>query len=405
MKYGNIFLAATLVLTGCKRSGFPDVPSGYREFAYVSNGASNTVSVLDLVYLRQDRILRVGRKPSGVTVNPQTDEVYVVNSGDGTVTVINAEKNEVVSTIGVHSKPFSIAVDTNGRFGYVANSGANNVSIIDLAKRREIAVVGTGEQPGVARVSPDMRTLAVTNRGSGSVSLYDIDPKAAEPVPPGRNEEEPIKAPHLRASFAGCPGVTDAVILPDSSKLFVACSGGHQVLSIGLASAPGSWSAKQDAGTLVDRLLARLDVGKTPIHIALKPDGGEVFVSNFDSDSITEISTTTNEVGGTYMIGPKPVFGVVSADNATLWVSNFGADSVSLYSIDDGKRIGSVHTGPAPDALAFSADEHLLLAANTGTGDAAVLRTQGRDGNPGLFTMLSTGNQPNAIAVKAFRQK
>jgi|SRR6187402_1247829 len=405
MKCGSILLAATLVLTGCKHRGFPDVPSGYREFAYVSNGASNTVSVLDLVYLRQDRILRVGHQPTGVTVNPKTNEVYIVNTGDGTVSVINTEKNEIVSTIGVHSKPFSISVDPNGRFGYVANSGANNVSVIDLAKRREIAVVGTGEQPGLARVAPDMRTLAVTNRRSGSVSLYDLDPNSAEALRPDNNDDEPIKAPHLRASFAGCPGVTDAVILPDSSKLFVACSGGHQVLSIGLAAAPGSWSAKQDAGTLTDRLLARLDVGKTPIHIALKPDGGEVFVSNFDSDSITEISTTTNEVGGTYMIGPKPVFGVVSADNTTLWVSNFGADSVSLYSIDDGKRIGSVHTGPAPDALAFSADEHLLLAANTGTGDAAVLRTQDRDGNPGLFTMLPTGNQPNAIAVKAFKQK
>ena len=40
---------------------------------------------------------------------------------------------------------------------------------------------------------------------------------------------------------------------------------------------------------MTDHLLTLLDVGKTPVHLALKPDGGEIFVSNFGSDSISEI--------------------------------------------------------------------------------------------------------------------
>src|SRR3984957_20529255 len=90
------FLAAAictlLALTGCRRPLFPDVPDGYREFAYVSNGAANTVSVLDLVYLRQDRTLQVGLNPTGLAVNPVRNEVYVVNTGsptgNGTVSII-----------------------------------------------------------------------------------------------------------------------------------------------------------------------------------------------------------------------------------------------------------------------------------------------------------------------------
>ena len=54
--------AASLVLlaaaSGCRRSHFPDVPAGYREYAYVTNGSSNTVAVLDLVNLHQDRTSR-----------------------------------------------------------------------------------------------------------------------------------------------------------------------------------------------------------------------------------------------------------------------------------------------------------------------------------------------------------
>lgn len=384
---------------GCHHVGFPEVPAGYHEYAYISNGASNTVSVLDLVYLRQDRTLQVGANPSGLAVNPLRNEVYAVStqsiSSSGSVSVIDAENNRVVATIPVHRLPYFISVDPTGHRAYVANSGSNTVSVLDLDRRREIAVAGTGEQPGLARISPDNRTLVVTNRGSNSVSVFSVTPY-----------DSPTSAPALqfRAAFSDCPGATDAVVLPDSSKAFIACSAGHQVMAISLAAAPGSWAARQNPSLMTDHLLTLLDVGLTPVHLALKPDGGEVFVSNFGSDSISEISTWTNEVESTYTIGNKPVSSVVSGDNSSLWVSNFGADSISLYSIDDGKLIASVHTGSAPDAVAFSADEHLLLAADARSGDVAVIRTQSKDGQPALFTMLPAGNSPNAIAIKAINK-
>jgi YVTN family beta-propeller protein len=386
--------AVLLPLAACRRSGFPDVPDGYREYAYVSNGAANTVSVLDLVNLRQDRTLRVGDNPTGMAVNPRRNEVYVVNTKSGSVSVLDAEGIRVAATIAVQRTPYFITVDPAGRRAYVANSGSNSVSILDLDSRRQIAVVGTGEQPGLALISPDSRSLVVTNRASGSVSVFAV----------GAYDAPPSRALQFRAAFPGCPGATDAVVLPDSSKAFVACSGGHQVMAISLAAAPDSWAAKQDPSLLTDHLLTMLDVGATPVHLALKPDGGEVFVSNFGSDSISEISTWTNEVGGTYTIGNKPVRGIVSRDNSTLWISNFGAGMISLYSIDDGKVVSSIRAGSAPDALAFSTDEHLLLAADAHTGDVAVIRTQGRLG-AALFTMLPAGNGPNDIVVKSFLLK
>ncbi len=384
-------LGLVVGLAGCRRSNFPDVPAGYREFAYVSNGANNTVSILDLVYLRQDRTVRVGGNPSGLAANPVRDEVYVVNSQSGSVSIIDTVKNDVVATIPVGRTPYFISVAADGRRAYVANAGSNGVSVIDLDQRRVLAVAGTGEQPGLAKIAPDGRSLVVTNRGSGSVSIFDVSTGAGS---------TPLR---LRASFAGCAGATDAAILPDSSKVFVACSEARQVMAVGLAVAPGSWAAKHDVSLLKDHFLTLLDVGTTPVQLALKPDGGEIFVSNFGSDSITEIATGTNEVGGTTMIGTRPVHGIVSADNGTLWVSNFGADSISLYSIDDGRIEGSVHTGSAPDALAFSADEHLLLATDAHSGDVSVIRTQGKQG-PALFTIMPAGGAPNGIVVKAMQR-
>ena len=164
---------------------------------------------------------------------------------------------------------------------------------------------------------------------------------------------------------------------------------------IGLAHATGSEPATADV------LLTFLDVGKTPVHIALKPDGGEAFVSNYDSDTISEITTTSNEVGGTYLMGAHPVRGLVNADNSLLYVSDFSAGRVAIYSIDDGKLIlPGVKVGEGPDALAFSASGHLLLAVNAQSGDIAVLRTGAQPAS--LLTLFPAGRSPNAIVVKAF---
>ena len=361
---------------GCQQRDFPNYPANYREYAYISNGGSNTVTVLDLVNMRQDRVIAVGAGPSGLAVNPRRNEVYVVNSGSGTVSVINAETNTVAATIRVQRKPYFIDVDARGERAYVANSGSNNVSVLDLARRREIGVIGAGEGPGMARISNDGKSVVISNRASGSVSIADA------------------RSLQVRSSFDHCPGATDVMILPDSSKAFITCSAGHQIMVIGLAHSNGSEPRPADVG------LSILDVGQTPVHLALKPDGGEAFVSNYDSDTISELTTSSNEVGGAYLVGTHPVRGLVSADNSLLYVSNFGAGRVIIYGIDDGKRIGEgVKVGEGPDALAFSSSGHLLLVVDAQSGDIAVVRTA----NPAsLLTLFPAGRAPNDIVVKAF---
>jgi YVTN family beta-propeller protein len=401
---GLLLHASLLALTACSKPGFPIYPDGEREFAYVANSASNTVTVLDLVYLRPDRTLSVGNVPVALAVNTQRAEVYVVNSqpgqANGSVSVIDTSKNALTATIAVQRNPSSIAVDETGQRAFVTNTGSNSVTVLDLATHQAIATVAAGTRPNAAAISPDGRTLVVTNAGSGTISLFSAG------IPPLSNKTTLVTpiglGPPLtlRTAFNGCPGATSPIILPDSSKTFVACAGSQQVMAIWLAAAPDSWFAKQDAAFSNDHVLAVLDVGRNPANLTLKPDGGEIFVSNRDSDSISEIATQTDEVGSTYAIGNRPAHGLVSGDNGALWVSNLGGEAVSLYSIDDGKFLSSVRAGVSPDALAFGNDGNLLLAANTRSGDVAVIRTTGKLG-PALFTMLPAGGSPAAIVVKS----
>ncbi len=149
-----------------------------------------------------------------------------------------------------------------------------------------------------------------------------------------------------------------------------------------------------------------MDVGRGPVHLALKPDGGEVFASNSISNTISEVYTSTDEVAGSYLMGGAPSRGLVSNDNSLLYAANLHAQDVTMYAIEDGKRVsfpgnpsGSIHVGDGPSAMAFSAEGHLLFVVDTRSGDVAVVRTASH----ALFTMLPAGRGPNAIAVKGFR--
>jgi DNA-binding beta-propeller fold protein YncE len=196
----------------------------------------------------------------------------------------------------------------------------------------------------------------------------------------------------VRAVIDGCPGASDAVILPDSSKAFVACSAGHQVMAIALAHSKANPSEP-------DRLETLMDVGHGPVQLALKPDGGEVFAINSVSDSVSEVVTNTDDVLGATMIGDDPVRGLVSSDNSLLYVGNLRSQVVTVYSIDDGKLIGSIHVGDGPSALAFSSTGQLLFVVDARSGDVAVVRA----GSSSLFTILPAGRAPNAIVMKTFK--
>jgi YVTN family beta-propeller protein len=376
-------LFTLLAVTACRSHDFPQYPPSYREYAYVTNGASGTVTVLDVVNVRLDREISVGRNPVAVTTNPMRDEVYVVNSGpeggQGSISVIDAAKNTVAATIELHRKPVSIDLNPDGTLAYVTNSESNSISVVDLRARQEISQIGAGEEPVAAHIAPDGKTLVVANRRGNSATVIDLSSRK------------------VRSIFDGCPGAADVVILPDSSKAFVACADGHQVMAIALANRKDGPDRPQP-----DKLEAILDVGRSPVQLALKPDGGELFVSNSQSDSISEVDTSKNDVGGAYLIGDGPVSGLVSSDNSLLYVANFRSQYVTIYSIEDGKRLPlsmTPHVGDGPSALAFSNSGLLLFVVDNRSADVSVVRTDTRS----RIAVMPTGREPNAIAVKALK--
>jgi len=399
---------ALLTLTACHTHEFPQYPPNFREYAYVTNGQSDTVTVVDVVNLRLDREIAVGQNPVAVAPSPTRHEVYVVNSGsesseassdksEGSLSVINAENNTVAATIPLHRRPVAIDIDSSGTLAYVANAGSNTVSVLELKTRREVAQIETGQEPVALRISPDGKTLVVANHRGNSVTIVDLANVSTLSAPVDTVRRPSTRA--VRATIDGCPGASDVVILPDSSKAFVSCSAGHQVMAIALARQPEPTKPDAPTSPTTDHLETLMDVGQGPVQLALKPDGGELFVSNSLSDTISEVVTSKDDVGGAYAMGDDPVRGLVSADNATLYIANFRSQWVTVYAPDEGRRTDSIHVGDGPSALALSSNGLFLFVVDTRSGDISIVRTDTRK----LLAMLPAGRAPNAIADKSFK--
>jgi YVTN family beta-propeller protein len=137
------------------------------DFAYVSNSGSNTVSVIAVgnnPTVVQNVI--VGTGPRWVAVTPDSSQVYVENAGSQNISVISVgDNNQVIATIPINGSPNGAAFTPDSKFAYVADSDADTVSVIYTASNPPLVVATlTGfTQPTQVAMSTDGSLAYVTN--------------------------------------------------------------------------------------------------------------------------------------------------------------------------------------------------------------------------------------------------
>lgn len=157
----------------------------------VANGGSVSVIAVSEGKWVQQKTIRVGVHPSGITGSPGGRFAYVANANSDAVSVIDTRTDEVVETIACRPEgrlPFgsgsnAVAVSPDGATLYVANGTNNCVAVVGLGTRsrenaREgaatsqlVGLIPTGWYPGAIRVSSDGKKLLVANiKGHGSLS-------------------------------------------------------------------------------------------------------------------------------------------------------------------------------------------------------------------------------------------
>lgn len=222
-------------------------PNG--KFAYISNFASNNVTVIDTrTNTVADTVISASFvRPQGVAITPNGRYVYIMNAVGDTVSVIDIKTNTVVDTIAVGHTPLDADITPDGKYVYVTNYESNSVSVICTRYNTVIDIIAVGEGPDGIVISPDGERVYVANDfGSteevGTVSVIDRSRnKVIDTIPVG----------HFPVEVA---------LTPDGKLLFVTNLNDNTVSVI---------------DTCKNIIIRTIFVGEGPVSVAITPVFGE----------------------------------------------------------------------------------------------------------------------------------
>lgn len=229
------------------------------------------------------RVIPVGVEPTAVAVDPAGYRAYVSNGASRTVSVLDLAAAEVVATIEVPGTPAGLDVSADGRTLHVAETDpdatpAGRLTVVDTARATHLTTFPVGESASEAVCWPDGRVSVIDRDGHTIVTVDPTSGSTATAVLP--DEHRPGAPVVVPAAGELIVPITSA---EHSSLLAVDAAGSAVRARLELDFRPGRCALTPDARTLylcdpAHGLLHRIDPA------ALWPSGEPVAVDDGVSD-------------------------------------------------------------------------------------------------------------------------
>ncbi|EQD47349.1 YVTN beta-propeller repeat-containing protein, partial [mine drainage metagenome] len=104
-----------------------------------------------------------GLQPDATAYDPNTSTLWVANGASGTVSVINLTLGGLVHAVPVGSDPTALLYDAGLHRVFVVNELSDNVSVINASSFRPIGSIPVGHAPLALALDPASQTLYVIN--------------------------------------------------------------------------------------------------------------------------------------------------------------------------------------------------------------------------------------------------
>lgn len=115
--------------------------------------------------------IAVGEMPQEVTFSADGSMAFVANGMSNTVTVIDPGSKAVMATIAVGMNPVGAWPGSDNKM-YVDNEEGQSISVIDVATMSVVETVPLGFTPGYAAYNAQLNELWVTDISNGSVVYF-----------------------------------------------------------------------------------------------------------------------------------------------------------------------------------------------------------------------------------------
>ncbi len=280
--------------------------------AYVTNGGSNCVTVIDK---QEDSVvgtIAVGEAPRGIIASSDGTRIYVANSRSNTITVIDTSVNRVSTTIdnsGYTPEELALSWDDNTLF--VTNPRSNNVSVIDVVSNMVVARINVGQKPIDIVADIERRKLYVSNYYSLSISVIDMVTRMVE----------------------------NTINLSSNPKYLALCDdclyiGNESVNDVYVLNIPSYSIDTVNIGSRLERLVCGLT--------------NRVYAGNIGFDEISFLHTSLDIITKNIAVGRSPAGMDVDAIRRKLYVTNKSSGDVSVIDIKTERVIKTIQVGKKP---------------------------------------------------------
>ena len=299
--------------------------------------------------------------------------VWVANEDGNSLTAIDASTNEVLSTVTGIDSPHNVQVSPDGGVVWAVSGHKHAVVSIDAESLRVLGTAPTGVSPAHVVLSPDGARAYVTNAGDDTLSSYDVTEVTSQESAEGTSLSLG-EGPHgLRPSADGSllvvanthAGTIDLVETADltveatievgDSPVQVALDPDGRYAYVSLAGDSAVAKVDLDARKVV----ATVDVSAAPVQLYLTPDGSRLISADQGTedqpgDSVSVIDVETMTVSATIATGSGPHGVVIDPTGTLAWVTNLYDDTVSVLDLTTSEAVAAIDVGDKPNGISFS---------------------------------------------------
>ena len=300
-----------------------------------------------------------------ITVSPDGEHVYVARSDS--VVVIN-RRHHIVARIPISGSAKSLAREADGRQLFVVDYDGS-VLVVDTRDYTTQTLWGGCASDVV--VSPDGRHLYAAHNPdddggpNGMVSVIDIAGKTTVATVPVND-------------------VAALAISPDGSRLYAVSYDRGTYYQY-----PAGWLTIIDTASHV--VVKTIAVGACPQTVTASPDGVYLYITHYDTCSVSAVDLTTGDVTAV-ALRDAPLAVVFSPDSGHAYVRDVRSLTVIDTTTNDADDIDA---GDLPRGLQLSPDGKRAYISNFGDGTLSVVDTITNS----VATTVDVPGYPEAVAV------
>lgn len=148
--------------------------------AFVSNSASNTLTVLDKNLAQAVAVIDTCAGPAGLALDQYRRRLYVACTKDDEIQSIDVETGEIRdrTRMSPGDRPRELALTSDGSVLMTVNAGSNSVTFLDAITLTRQERINVGNEPESIRIEPAGRRAFVFDTFSSSVTVIDVSKRS-----------------------------------------------------------------------------------------------------------------------------------------------------------------------------------------------------------------------------------